>query len=239
VYITELLIEIHKQLLSRFSKVLVQLSFRAVAERRRRTRRLDEVNLAKPVSMRFLARSFAPLRMTIPIFCHKTFDHLLNQHCGGDGGSVISSFFLTLNRSPMAMTTGVDHLPTREQILALPDFTPDEPMRILMSGCLAGILCGYDGTNCGEYPQPALLIRLPNVRVTTFCPEDFSFGTPRALCNIHGGDGFDVLDGKARVLTESGEDWTEGMVAAARRMLEVAREEQVHLSLLLDISAAC
>jgi uncharacterized protein YbbK (DUF523 family) len=39
------------------------------------------------------------------------------------------------------------------------------------------------------------LIRLPNVRAINFCPEEFVFGTPREVCNIYGGDGFDVLAG--------------------------------------------
>ncbi len=53
------------------------------------------------------------------------------------------------------------------------------------------------------------------------------------------GDGHDVLDGRARVLSESGEDWTEGMIAAAHHMLEIARANEVRLAVLMDISAAC
>jgi uncharacterized protein YbbK (DUF523 family) len=83
------------------------------------------------------------------------------------------------------------------------------------------------------------LARLPNVHVVAFCPEDFAFGTPRQTPDIHGGDGFDVLDGKARVLSSSGEDWTDGMLAAANAMLAMALENGVRLALLMDISAAC
>ena len=71
------------------------------------------------------------------------------------------------------------HLPTKEEILSLPNFTPASPMRILVSGCLSGALCGYDGTSYGDYPHVLRLIQLPNVRAVTFCPEDFAFGTPR------------------------------------------------------------
>jgi uncharacterized protein YbbK (DUF523 family) len=83
------------------------------------------------------------------------------------------------------------------------------------------------------------LLALPNVRAVEFCPEDFAFGTPRATPNIHGGDGHDVLDGRARVLTDGGADCTEGMRRAAHRMLDLARAHDVHLALLMDISAAC
>lgn len=130
-------------------------------------------------------------------------------------------------------------LPTEEQIASWPRFTAAEPMRVLVSGCVAGLACGVDGTSYGEYPEARRLLAQPNVRAVPFCPEESEFGTPREMCNIHGGTGFDVLDGRARVLTESGIDWTEGMIRAAQRMLAVAREAQVHLALLLDISAAC
>jgi uncharacterized protein YbbK (DUF523 family) len=72
-----------------------------------------------------------------------------------------------------------------------------------------------------------------------FCPEDFAFGTPRQTPDIHGGNGFDVLDGTARVLSERGDDWTEGMLAAGEAMLALAQEHRVRLALLMDVSAAC
>ena len=130
------------------------------------------------------------------------------------------------------------HLPTQAFFRSLPTFTVDAPMRILMSGCLAGQPCGVDGTSYGQHAV-GRLATLSNVRLVTFCPEDFSFGTPRETPNIHGGDGFDVLDGRARVLTESGVDWTDGMIAAAERMLQVARDNAVHIAVLMDMSAAC
>lgn len=117
--------------------------------------------------------------------------------------------------------------------------TPENPLRILMSACLAGIACGYDGTANGEYPSALKLLGYDNVRVIRFCPEDFSFGSPREMCDIHGGTGFDVLDGKARVLTESGVDWSEGMIKASEKMLEIARKEDIELAVMMDISAAC
>lgn len=117
--------------------------------------------------------------------------------------------------------------------------TPDNPLRVLMSACLAGITCGYDGTANGEYPSALKLLGYDNVRIVKFCPEDFSFGSPREMCDIHGGTGFDVLDGKARVLTESGKDWSEGMIKASERMLEIARQEDIELAVMMDISAAC
>ncbi len=117
--------------------------------------------------------------------------------------------------------------------------TRENPLRILMSACLSGIYCGYDGTANGEYPSALKILTYDTVRVVRFCPEDFAFGTPRAMCDIHGGTGFDVLDGKARVLTEKGDDWTTGMIAASEKMLALATQEAIELAVLMDISAAC
>ena len=117
--------------------------------------------------------------------------------------------------------------------------SPAAPLRILLSACLAGIRCGYDGTAYGQYPGVLKLLSSEAVRTTRFCPEDFAFGTPREMCDIHGGTGMDVLEGNARVLTESGVDWTEGMIRASEQMLAIARKERIELALLMDISAAC
>jgi len=117
--------------------------------------------------------------------------------------------------------------------------TKENPLRVLMSACLTGLMCGWDGTNNGEYPSAQKLLQRDNIKIFKFCPEDFSYGTPREMSDIHGGTGFDVLDGKAKVMTESGHDWTEGMIKASERMLEIARNNDIELALLLDISAAC
>ncbi len=117
--------------------------------------------------------------------------------------------------------------------------TSENPLRILMSACLSGLTCGYDGTANGEYPSALKVLQYDTVKVTTFCPEEYSFGTPREMCDIHGGTGIDVLKGKAKVLTETGKDWTEGMIAASQKMLAIAKREAIELAILMDISAAC
>lgn len=127
----------------------------------------------------------------------------------------------------------------REYLKNLRVPTKDNPLRILMSACLTGITCGYDGTANGEYPTALKILTYETAKPVKFCPEEYSFGTPREMCDIHGGNGFDVLKGNAKVLTETGKDWTEGMVRAAEKMLEIALKEQVELAVLMDISAAC
>ena len=117
--------------------------------------------------------------------------------------------------------------------------TTENPLRILMSACLKGIKCGYDGTANGEYPSALKVLQYDTVKVTSFCPEEYSFGSPREMCDIHGGTGMDVLNGKAKVLTDSGIDWSEGMITAAEKMLEIAKAEDIELAILMDVSAAC
>jgi uncharacterized protein YbbK (DUF523 family) len=125
------------------------------------------------------------------------------------------------------------------QIDALRAVTTERPLRVLLSACLAGDKCGVDGSSYGEELKVLKLMALPNVKTVRFCPEHFSFGTPRNMPDIHGGNGFDVLDGKARVMTDKGEDWTEGFVRAAHEMLKVAQAAKVDLVILQNMSAAC
>lgn len=117
--------------------------------------------------------------------------------------------------------------------------TKDNPLRILMSACLTGLLCGYDGSSYGEYPSVLKLLKYETVKFVRFCPEEFSFGTPREMCDIHGGNGLDVLNGNAKVLTESGTDWTKAMIRASEKMLEIAIKEKVEIAVMMDTSAAC
>jgi uncharacterized protein YbbK (DUF523 family) len=60
---------------------------------------------------------------------------------------------------------------------------------------------------------------------------------PRNTPDIHGGNGFDVPDGKAKVFSDKGQDWTAGMIEAA--WLKIAQCQAVDLAILQDMSAAC
>ncbi|MEV4760690.1 DUF523 domain-containing protein [Micromonospora sp. NPDC049559] len=109
------------------------------------------------------------------------------------------------------------------------------PRTVLMSACLAGTRCAYDG-NAAKQEVP-----LPDAaRVRLVCPEVMGgLGTPRDRAEIVGGDGFDVLDGRARVLTYRGEDVTEEYLAGARRVLRIARATGAAGAVLQDYSPSC
>ncbi|HEY1046215.1 MAG TPA: DUF523 domain-containing protein [Bacteroidia bacterium] len=117
--------------------------------------------------------------------------------------------------------------------------TQEQPLRILMSACLSGIQCGFDGTANGEYPSALKLLTYNTAQIFKFCPEEYAFGSPREMCDIHGGTGFDVLDGKAKVLSDSGLDWSEGMIKGAEKFLETAQKENIEIAVMMDVSAAC
>ncbi|MEM9493305.1 MAG: 2-thiouracil desulfurase family protein, partial [Myxococcota bacterium] len=114
----------------------------------------------------------------------------------------------------------------------------DRPLRLLTSACLVGTQCGWEGSHYAV----ALVQRIvasDRVEAVHFCPEHASFGTPRAFSSIYGGDGMAVLDGRARVRTFDGQDWTAGSLCGAQAMLELAQRSRVDVAIMMDISPSC
>lgn len=69
---------------------------------------------------------------------------------------------------------------------------------ILVSACLAGIPCRYDGTKKNEDKKVKVLVA--KGKAVFVCPEQLGgLATPRPLGGIVGGIGEDVLDRKAKV----------------------------------------
>ena len=129
------------------------------------------------------------------------------------------------------------HDPTAVRRLRPP--TGEAPWRVLLSGCMAGLACGVDGTDYGFGGRMQWFFDLPGVVAVPFCPEEAGLGVPRGWPDIEGGDGFDVLDGKAAVVDEKVNDLTAGMIEGAEAMVAFARAERVDFAILLDMSAAC
>jgi len=114
-----------------------------------------------------------------------------------------------------------------------------DPWRVLVSGCLAGWACGVDGSDYGMGGVLGGLFAMPTLRILPFCPEQHALGTPRSMPDIHGGDGFDVIAGRATVRDEHGRDLSAAMIDGARAMLRHARQVDAELAILTDMSAAC
>jgi uncharacterized protein YbbK (DUF523 family) len=127
----------------------------------------------------------------------------------------------------------------RERVDSLRAPSVEDPWRVLVSGCLAGWPCGVDGTDYGLGARLAEWLALPTLRTLPFCPEQHGLGTPRAMPDLHGGDGVDVLAGRAKVIDDHGADVTACMIAGAEAMAAFAQRERAELALLTDMSAAC
>jgi len=127
----------------------------------------------------------------------------------------------------------------KEQLNGLKTPTKENPLRILFSACLLGTLCGADGSSYGHYPHIIQISKNPRIHITSFCPENFVLGTPREIPDIQDGNGAEVLEGKAKVITESGKDVTGEMIKAAEKMLQVAIDAKIELAIMMDVSAAC
>jgi uncharacterized protein YbbK (DUF523 family) len=72
------------------------------------------------------------------------------------------------------------------------------------------------------------------------CPEQLGgLSTPREAADLVGGDGADVLKGKARVITRSGEDVTESFCLGARQVLQIALQQNIRGIFLKSGSPSC
>lgn len=108
---------------------------------------------------------------------------------------------------------------------------------ILVSSCLAGLKVRYNGTH-------SLDNRINNLveenKAQTICPELLGgFSTPREPAEIVGGNGEDVLDGKARVVEISGRDVTEFYIKGAYTTLEKAKKLNATIIVLKENSPSC
>lgn len=108
---------------------------------------------------------------------------------------------------------------------------------VLVSACLAGCACRYDG---GANPTSKVAELVAQGRAIQVCPEeDGGLPTPRPPAEIVGGDGNDVLDGRAKVMTTGGVDVTEAYIAGARRALEAAQAAGATKAIVKSGSPSC
>ena len=110
-------------------------------------------------------------------------------------------------------------------------------MKILISACLLGVNCRYDGGNSRD--ENAISLHQSDELIPV-CPEETGgLPTPRPAVEIVGGDGNDVLDGKARVLTADGVDKTEEFLKGAQFALELAQSQSATSVILKSKSPSC
>lgn len=107
----------------------------------------------------------------------------------------------------------------------------------LVSACLVGLRTRYDAQ---VKPIAKVLDMLQDALWIPVCPEQLGgLPTPRTPADLVGGDGYDVISGKARVVDRKGHDVTEAFLLGAHQVLEIARMLEVKAVLFKSNSPSC
>lgn len=107
----------------------------------------------------------------------------------------------------------------------------------LVSACLLGARCRYDGKSCRDEKVLKLARKEGLIPI---CPEQLGgLPTPREPAWISRGDGWDVLRGKAKVIDRMGVDVTENFRRGAKEALRIARLYGVREAILKAKSPSC
>ncbi|MDH5266906.1 MAG: DUF523 domain-containing protein [Candidatus Bathyarchaeota archaeon] len=107
----------------------------------------------------------------------------------------------------------------------------------IVSACLIGINCRFDGKNKLDRH---LLEVFENGELLPVCPEQLGgLPTPRVAAKIVDGDGYDVIDGKTKVINEKNEDVTENFVRGATEVLRIVKLLNIEEAILESKSPSC
>ncbi|AMA73994.1 MULTISPECIES: DUF523 domain-containing protein [Aneurinibacillus] len=107
----------------------------------------------------------------------------------------------------------------------------------IISACLMGCACRYDQKD-NRVAEIEQLVK--DGKAIPVCPEQLGgLSTPRNPAEIVGGDGFDVLDGKAKVIDNQGNDVTEQFLQGARQVLLIAQSVNAKEAILKERSPSC
>ncbi|MFQ5758660.1 MAG: DUF523 domain-containing protein [Candidatus Bathyarchaeia archaeon] len=107
----------------------------------------------------------------------------------------------------------------------------------IVSACLIGINCRFDGKNKSS---EELIEAVKRGELIPLCPEQLGgLPTPRPQSRIVHGNGYDVLDGRTRVVNQRSEDVTENFIRGAMEVLTIAKILNVKEAILESKSPAC
>jgi uncharacterized protein YbbK (DUF523 family) len=107
----------------------------------------------------------------------------------------------------------------------------------IISACLLGVNCNFEGKN---WQNTELLKEFAEGGLFPVCPEVLGGLTcPRDPSEIIGGDGGDVLDGKAKVVSINGKDVTEQFLKGAQQTLAIAKAVSATEAVLIEKSPSC
>lgn len=107
----------------------------------------------------------------------------------------------------------------------------------IVSACLVGVNCRFNGQN---KISEELIEAFKRGDLIPLCPEQLGgLPTPRSPSRIVEGNGYDVLDGKTRVVNQRDEDVTENFIRGAMEVLKIARTLDVKEAILESKSPSC
>jgi len=107
---------------------------------------------------------------------------------------------------------------------------------ILVSACLAGIRCRYDGDSALDERVVELVKK---GEALPLCPEQLGgLTTPRSPCQLKG-DAELVWIGKLRIFDQEGRDRTDAFLLGAREVLRVMNYYNIQEAILKEKSPSC
>lgn len=113
-------------------------------------------------------------------------------------------------------------------------------MKVLVSACLLGLNTRYDGKS---KKSETLIQYLTENEIQFFplCPEQLGgLCTPRPACEIESGfNATDVINGKAKILTNDGEDMTDSFLKGANLVLDFCKRFEITHAILQEKSPSC
>ena len=108
---------------------------------------------------------------------------------------------------------------------------------IIVSACLLGFNCRYDGMSRLE---ENLLLPGLNHRLIPLCPEQLGgLTTPRSPSQIVGGEGMDVIEGRAQVISATGADVTDFFIRGAEEIVRFMKLMGISTAVMTEQSPSC
>ena len=103
--------------------------------------------------------------------------------------------------------------------------------KYIVSSCLAGIPCRYD---CSHKNNKYINNLIKDGKAIPLCPEQMAgLPTPREACECK------VVDGKQKVYSKSGKDYTDYFYKGAQMGLEFAQKYNIKKAILQKNSPSC
>lgn len=107
----------------------------------------------------------------------------------------------------------------------------------IVSACLCGVNCRYDGKS---NPDDRVIKLLKEGKAIPVCPEQLGgLKTPRLPSEIQKCSAKDVLDGNGKILNNKGEDVTDEFINGALETLRIANASNCTKAILKSKSPSC